>query len=75
MTRASVRSGDSPASGMVVLSDERRSSLIDQLFAMQQRARPSCHVCFCGSDGQLVEAVTEMRERLKREHGDEEPEL
>ena len=75
MTRASARSADSPASGEVVLSDEQRSSLIDQLFAMQQRDQPGCHMCFCGSDGQLVEAVTEMRERLEREHGDEEPEL
>lgn len=75
MTDSSVRSFDSPTAEDVVLSDEQRSSLLDQLFAMHQREDPGCHLCFCGSDGDLVEAVTEMRARLERELGDEEPEL
>ena len=59
----------------MLLSDAQRSSLIDQLSAMQQREDPGCHVCFCGSTGELVEAVSEMRARLADEGATEELEL
>lgn len=56
-----------------VLSDETRDALVDELFALGQAVNPGSGRCFCGSDGDLVDAVHEMRGRAAdMEPGDDQ---
>jgi hypothetical protein len=61
-------SGDGPDP---VLSDETRDALVGELFALGQAVNPGSGRCFCGSDGDLIDAVTDMRARADRELGDD----
>lgn len=58
------------------LSEEQRDALVSEMSRLQQLLdKPDAHHCFCGDDRMLVETVHELRERVERELGDDEPEL
>ena len=53
----------------VQLSDEQRTALTDELFARHRAAEPDKHLCFCGGDRELIDAVERLREEQDRERG------
>ncbi|MCD2191310.1 hypothetical protein [Actinomycetospora soli] len=57
------------------LSEGQRDALVSEMSRLQQILEPDAHHCFCGDDRMLVETVHELRERVERELGDDEPEL
>lgn len=57
------------------LSEQQRDALLHELFSLHRELDPDAHLCFCGGDRELIEGVRELRERVERELGDDEPEL
>jgi hypothetical protein len=47
-----------------VLTDEQRSALTRELFALWHTLQPRAHHCFCGDDRALVQAVAHARRRV-----------
>lgn len=57
------------------LSAQQRDALLEELFGLHRELEPEAHLCFCGGDSELIEGVRELRARVERELGDDEPEL
>ena len=55
----------------IQLGDAQRDGLIKELFAHYQATEPDKHHCFCGSDQDLVDAITQARAERERAADDE----
>jgi hypothetical protein len=56
-----------------VLSDEQRSALTRELFALWHALQPRAHHCFCGDDRALVQAVAHARRRVATARAERAP--
>jgi hypothetical protein len=56
----------------VQLTEEQHDALIKELFAYWKAKEPEAHHCFCGSDKDLIDAVTEIRAERERARNDDE---
>lgn len=68
-------SSSTTGSSEPTLTEQQRKALTDELFRLHGILEPDHQLCFCGDDRRLIESVRELRGRVERELGDDEPEL